>query len=58
MSHLEALVASKTVTLPLLLHIAPPLTPDPTPHLYDGAFYIHVLKRHWLSGANGEVLQP
>ena len=27
------------MTLPLLLHIAPEGTPDPTPLLYDGAFY-------------------
>ena len=38
-SELGALLASKTVTLPLLLHIAPAGTPDPTPLLYDGAFY-------------------
>ena len=35
---LEQLLASKAVTLPLLLHIAPEGTPDPTPLLYDGAF--------------------
>ena len=36
---LPALLASKTVTLPLLMHIAPPGTPDPTPLLYNEAFY-------------------
>ena len=38
-SQLDTLLASKTVTLPLLLHIAPAGTPDPTPLLYDDAFY-------------------
>ena len=38
-SQLESLLASKTATLPLLLHIAPAGTPDPTPLLYNGAFY-------------------
>lgn len=33
-----ALVQSKTVTLPLLLTIAPPGTVDPSPLLYDDAF--------------------
>ena len=33
------LVGAKTVTLPLLLTIAPPGTQDPTPFLYDDAFY-------------------
>ena len=35
----EALIASKTVTLPLLLRLLPPGTPDPSPLLYDDAFY-------------------
>jgi hypothetical protein len=34
-----ALIASKTVTLPLLLPIAPEGTIDPSPLLYDDAFY-------------------
>ena len=34
-----ALIASKTVTLPLLLKALPPGTPDPSPLLYDDAFY-------------------
>ena len=37
-SELPSLVASHAVTLPLLLRIAPPGTPDPTPLLYDDAF--------------------
>ena len=38
-ANLPALIKSKTVTLPLLLHIAPAGTPDPTPMLYDSAFH-------------------
>lgn len=26
-------------------------------YLYDGAYYMGVLKKHWLGGANGEVLE-
>jgi len=26
-------------------------------HLYDGAYYMDVLKKHWLSGGNGAVLE-
>ena len=33
------LIASKTATLPLLLTIAPEGTVDPSPLLYDDAFY-------------------
>ena len=36
---LPPLLASKTATLPLLLHMAPAGTPAPTPLLYNGAFY-------------------
>ena len=35
---IESLVASKTVTLPLLLQLAPAGTPDPSPLLYDDVF--------------------
>ena len=35
----QSLIASKTVTLPLLLTIAPEGTVDPSPLLYDDAFY-------------------
>jgi len=38
LSEIPLLLAPKAVTLPLLLHIAPEGTPDPTPLLYDGAF--------------------
>ena len=38
-TNLAALVKSNTVTLPLLLHIAPPGTPDPTPLLYTDTMY-------------------
>lgn len=38
-SEAAALIASKTVTLPLLLPVAPPGTADPSPLLYDDAFY-------------------
>jgi len=37
--HVAALIQSKTVTIPALLSIMPPDTVDPTPHLYDAAFY-------------------
>ena len=36
---LPSLVHSHAVTLPLLLRISPPGTPDPTPLLYNEAFY-------------------
>jgi hypothetical protein len=35
----EALLAAKTLTLPLLLQIAPAGTADPSPWLYDGVLY-------------------
>jgi len=35
----QSLIASKTATLPLLLTIAPEGTVDPSPLLYDDAFY-------------------
>ena len=38
-SELAALVSSKTVTLPLLLKLAPEGTPDPSPFLYNDVFY-------------------
>ena len=38
-ARLSSLVDSNTVTLPLLLRIAPAGTPDPTPLLYNDAFY-------------------
>ena len=37
-AELPALVKANTVTLPLLLRMAPPGTPDPTPLLYNDAF--------------------
>ena len=36
----DALIASKTVTIPLLLRLLPPDTSDPSPLLYDDAFYL------------------
>ena len=36
---LAALIASKTVTLPLLLKLSPEGTPDPSPFLYNDVFY-------------------
>ena len=38
-SELAALVESKTATLPLLLQLSPPGTPDPSPFLYNDVFY-------------------
>ncbi len=38
-AELHALVESKTVTLPLLLKLHPPGTPDPSPLLYNDVFY-------------------
>ena len=38
-SEAASLIAAKSVTLPLLLPIAPPGTVDPSPLLYDDAFY-------------------
>ena len=38
-AELAALLSSKTVTLPLLLSLSPPGTPDPSPLLYNDVFY-------------------
>ena len=38
-ANIASLVKTNTATLPLLLHIAPEGTPDPTPLLYNDAFY-------------------
>ena len=38
-ANIATLVKSNTATLPLLLHVAPEGTPDPTPLLYNDAFY-------------------
>ena len=38
-ARLGALVDSNTITLPLLLRVAPAGTPDPTPLLYNDAFH-------------------
>ena len=38
-TELASLVGSKTVTLPLLLQLAPDGTPDPSPFLYNDVFY-------------------
>ena len=46
MSEIARLVDSKAVTLPLLMRIAPPGTVDPTPLLYNDAFYL-------LAGSSG-----
>lgn len=39
-SEISALLASKTLTLPLLLQIAPEGTPDPSHLLYDEVLYV------------------
>jgi hypothetical protein len=38
-SETASLIASKTLTIPLLLQIAPPGTPDPSHLLYDQVLY-------------------
>ncbi len=39
-AELDQLVAAKTVTIAKLMDIAPPGTPDPTPHLYNQTMYL------------------